>query len=486
MLHFYDGQIRRYVTQLVRLMSNFSYKDGKSQLVTVPVMYGDITRQVGSILRENSENKLPSVPRMGLYITGLEQDRERTSDASYVHKTHIRERAWDSNNEEYLNMQGKNYTVEKLMPSPYKLTANVDIWTSNTDQKLQIMEQILTLFNPSLEIQTTDNYIDWSSLTVVNLDSTTFSSRSIPTGTESEIDVATLTFSVPIYISAPVKVKRLGVITNIITSIFNEDTGTIDLGISAPTMNAWDDGIVVGRVDENGNEIYETDAAKQVVTTTYQNQGIYVDGNVVQLIQNGRVGETSWYALLEAMTDVTFDDGVNQIYLRRLDFGDMEYNIVGTIEIGADETQLIVNWDEDTLPTDTDIVSSVGTRSKVDYIIDPYTFNPANVNVNGVRTDIRSPGTRLLLLNGIGDASNTDGPDAWKGSKGDFLANANDIIEWDGSDWNIVFDADVDMSVYGTVYTTNLNTGTQYRFDGEEWLKSVDGEYPRGTWRLAL
>ena len=26
------------------------------------------------------------------------------------------------------------------------------------------------LFNPSLEIQTTDNYIDWTSLSVVNLE----------------------------------------------------------------------------------------------------------------------------------------------------------------------------------------------------------------------------------------------------------------------------------------------------------------------------
>ena len=56
------------------------------------------------------------------------------------------------------------------MPVPYKLTMNCDIWTSNTDQKLQILEQIFMLFNPSLEIQTTDNYIDWTSLSVLNMD----------------------------------------------------------------------------------------------------------------------------------------------------------------------------------------------------------------------------------------------------------------------------------------------------------------------------
>ena len=44
MQHFYDGQIRRYLTQIIRLMSNFSYKDGSGNLTQVPTMYGDITR----------------------------------------------------------------------------------------------------------------------------------------------------------------------------------------------------------------------------------------------------------------------------------------------------------------------------------------------------------------------------------------------------------------------------------------------------------
>ena len=55
------------------------------------------------------------------------------------------------------------------MPTPYTLSMKADIWTSNTDQKLQLLEQILVLFNPALEIQTTDNYIDWTSLSVVYL-----------------------------------------------------------------------------------------------------------------------------------------------------------------------------------------------------------------------------------------------------------------------------------------------------------------------------
>src|SRR6056300_546937 len=241
MQHFYDGQIRRYVTQMVRLMSNFSVKDGAGNLKQVPVMYGDLTRQVANIIRDNSENKIPSAPRMAVYITGIEQDVNRLADSSYVNKLNIRERAYDATGQEYLNTEGKNYTVERLMPTPYQLSVNVDIWSSNTDQKLQILEQILMLFNPSLEIQTTDNYIDWTSLSVVNLTGVTFSSRSIPIGTESEIDIATLNFQTPIWISPPVKVKRLGVITSIIQSIFNESAGTIEVDLSRPTLQAYQD-----------------------------------------------------------------------------------------------------------------------------------------------------------------------------------------------------------------------------------------------------
>ena len=69
MLHFYDGQIRRYLTQVVRILSNFTVKYGDGTLVRVPVMYGDADRQAASIIRQNSENKINSVPRMSVYIT---------------------------------------------------------------------------------------------------------------------------------------------------------------------------------------------------------------------------------------------------------------------------------------------------------------------------------------------------------------------------------------------------------------------------------
>jgi hypothetical protein len=73
--YFYDGQVRRYVTQFMRVFIGFQYKAGDGTLSTVPVLYGDMTRQVAAIIKENSENKMPSVPRIACYISGLEMAR---------------------------------------------------------------------------------------------------------------------------------------------------------------------------------------------------------------------------------------------------------------------------------------------------------------------------------------------------------------------------------------------------------------------------
>ena len=483
MQFFYDGQIRRYITQIVRLMSNFAYKDGKGQLKTIPVMYGDITRQVAHIIRDNSENKIPSAPRMAVYVTNLEMDRTRTADATFVSKIHVRERAFDDNNEEYLNVQGANYTVERLMPTPYTLGVSVDIWSTNTDQKLQILEQILMLFNPSLEIQTTDNYIDWTSLTVLDLNGITFSSRGIPTGTESEIDIATLQFTTPIYISAPTKVKKLGVITKIITSIFNEQTGSIDLGTSMPEMKAYSDDKASSEINTNADGSVDTSKivrpdADAVIGTTISDYDIIVLNNIVQIVDKGVIGTTNWRKVLDAYPGI-YQAGISRILLER---SDISSTVSGTFALNSlNENQLIVNWDADTIPTNT-VINGVTNRGNVDYIVDPLTYNPTAAKVSGLR---------LLILNDIGSATNTDGADAWKNSNGsDFVAQANDIIEWNGTQWNILFDASANAnfndSTVTTIYTTNLNTGVQYKWNGDSWLLSFEGEYRKGTWNLSL
>jgi hypothetical protein len=133
---------------------------------------------------------------------------------------------------------------------------------------------------------------------------------------------------------------------------------------------------------------------------------------------------------------------------------------------------MLVNWDPDTYPTNT----VVAGRGSIDAIIDPLTYNPGLI-VTGIR---------YLILNPIGSAKNpaATGPSAWRSASGtDFTANANDIIQWDGTQWIRVFDSE---NTKDTVYTLNLKTQIQYKWDGISWTKSIDGEYFAGNWRILL
>ena len=87
MQHFYDAQIRRYILQFVRMMSNFSYITGKNskgttETLQVPVKYGDMSRQVAQILKKGSENTLITAPQISCYITNLVAVRIRSAAQS--------------------------------------------------------------------------------------------------------------------------------------------------------------------------------------------------------------------------------------------------------------------------------------------------------------------------------------------------------------------------------------------------------------------
>ena len=398
MQYYYDGQIRRYLTQIIRLLSNFVVRYGDGTLVRVPVMYGDADRQAASIINQNSENTLPATPKIAVYVTDFDLARDRLGDATYVGKMHFRERAVDEETGMYTNEQGKNYTVERLMPTPFTLTVKVDIWSANTEQKLQILEQILVLFNPSLEIQTTDNYVDWTSLSVVELGDVVFSSRTIPTGTNSAIDVASLTLTTPVWISPPVKVKKLGIVTSIINNIF----GAID-----PGATDYIDGL---GVDPNvGVRSPSNFLTEEIVTVG--NYDIFVEANTARLINNETGASTylSWKMVTDQYPG-TFTPGLSKIYLIQADATE----VVGTLSIHPqDDTVMVATWDTDTFPSnnyidsagnieDIDVgYSSATGRGTFDAVIDPSAFNPKRPNKETTDQPI-TQGIRYLIIESIG------------------------------------------------------------------------------------
>jgi hypothetical protein len=152
--------------------------------------------------------------------------------------------------------------------------------------------------------------------------------------------------------------------------------------------------------------------------------------------------------------------------------------IIGTIAFHpTDDNILLFTIDIDTLPKN--------TLDPVDAVVNPLRSGP-NVLTGKVTFPAAVTGQRYLLTEGTGDINNpaNDVATAWKGTDGkQLIANTNDIIEYNGSNWGVVFDS---SNISNADYITNITTGLQYKWNGTQWVRSVEGVYPGGEWSLVL
>jgi hypothetical protein len=428
--------------QFAKIFSNWYVTRGKDPagndiLVRVPIMYGDSSRQASTIIANNSASNTPSAPLITFYISGLEYDQRRTQDPTFVDRINVRQRAYNQDSQTYETTQGQAFTVERLMPVPYTLRISVDFWTTNYNQKLELIEQLGTLFNPSMEIQSTDNFIDWTSLSVVYQDGLTFTSRSIPQGTGNPIDVMSWKFYMPIWLSTSSKLRKFGVIEKIIASIFRGNA----------LSDIQDDDLLLG--------------TRQKITPYGYN--VLLIGNYLQLLPanaafnppNSNLNLPSppntslyWTSLLNVYGALR--PGISQIWLQN---PYMDTEIVGTIVTNpVDDRLLIYSIDTDTLPQN--------TLDPVDGVINPLATGP-NAGLPGPIN-----GKRYLIVEDIG--SDGDPTTAW----GDLIANANDIIQYSSTanQWYVSFDSN---NVSNIEYVTNLATNVQYRWTEGSWLIGI-------------
>lgn len=532
---FYDSQIRRYIIQFIRMVSNFQVEFGRDRggaiaLQRVPVIYGDSSRQAADIIKQNSENIMNAVPAMAVYVSALTYDRVRVQNPTYVGKLNVRERYYDPATGDYSTTQGDVLTIDRLMPVPYLLTLKLDIWTSNTEQKLQLLEQLCVLFNPSLEIQSTDNYVDWTSITYVTLTEVSWRSYSVPAGTENPIDVASLTFEIPIFISSPALVRKLGVVQKIIANIF-DGTGNLNEAIyndekllSRQYYTPLNYGVILldnelrlVKYNQHVSDTFGVQIIKELSANVSANTTIYLtdttgiqanmiitsanitndasptittgpnclvlnlagDSVFASNIISGNIGD------LIAFTSLTSKTGPNEpwrdlvnVYGNltngsstiRLELADGN-EIVGTVAYNpVDDTSLLWSPDIDTIPAN--------TLDPINAIIDPQTSRP-NKNLQDLAT-----GTRYLLVNDYVQLAGAAPIYNWMGiDDTPLVAYTNDIIEFTGQHWAVVFESQNETT---SQYVTNLTTGIQYRWDGTSWAKSFEGYYPSGKWQLII
>ncbi len=173
-------------------------QDGLTREMTVPIAYGSKDRVTAAILHKNTQNSPIRVPTMSAYVRAINMAPE------------LRKGVGGTRRETFLPKGGllpdDIKTVRQLMPVPYAMDIDLSIWTSNSDQQFQLLEQILMYFDPILQIQTSDEKFDWTKLAIVELTGISFD-ENFPIGVERRVIVTTLTFRVPIYISGPNELK---------------------------------------------------------------------------------------------------------------------------------------------------------------------------------------------------------------------------------------------------------------------------------------
>lgn len=439
--HFCDYQIRRFLTQLVRAFSGFQYMTGRRgdispQLKIVPCTTAKRNRQVATIQQNLSENTLNTVPMITVDQTNFRFDAERLQNPGHIGKVQVYERAIDPQTGLMTANLGNSITVERLMPLPFTMEFQVDIWTSNLDQKHQLMEQILTTIFPTFSIQNSDNPLDWSALTDVHCKDITWSSVSIPIGTGNEIDIATITGEIPMWLTPPAKQKRMKVIEQIITNINDAS------------------------IDDRGNIVNGERLSQDVVTPG--NYHVEIDGGFVKLL-GAKANEIDpdgdlfdWQEMFDVYGH-PFIPAQSQMRVRyAIEDGSPE--IIGKLQATSEPNVLSWQIDPDTLPAN--------TLRPINAVIHPTKSRP------GAGLPVAAGGQRYLLASDLPAIE-----PAWD----NLGARENAIIEHREGQWRVVFEGTPAPRIE---YVLNANKASQLRWNGEIWTLAIDGVHAPGYWRI--
>jgi len=551
--YWYSGQLRNYRLQFIRAFSNFSYSvgnnaDGTPQLVRVPCRYGDPTRIAATVVKGNSENKLLTTPFITCWISGLAMAPNRRQGPQVIDTVQVDTREYDPNTGQYMNTLGNQYSIARYMPVPYELSMSVDIWSPNESVKEQLVEQIMVLYNPAIEIQTSNNPLDWTVLSWIEMqDQITWSSRTIPIGTENPIDVLTMIFRFPIWINPPAQVNQQNLIQNIITSVIEGSKSNSDQVdwteyefLSRQVITPGDYSITLTWIGNNQYTISLGSTAgnpkelanKATVTfsqpnpiltpgTSFSFNGIVIPittSNIATFIDNAAalMINTSYNIQLQNNNQIMFINNtagdnifanvsgtpLGSIGLLPTTYpgGDiawwrlfLPYGVLNPYSIyGTNASQLTV-WTElpDLNPGSTYQAAGWIQPHPTDQNLIIWTVEPAslpNTTIAPITAIVNplSKGPNIGLPPAVVGQSYllTEKPAETSAAWGAVVADINDIVTFDGTVWSVTFQA---SNYIGSMqYVQNMFTGKLLEWNGAQWSEYVLPRYAPGYWRLAL
>jgi hypothetical protein len=247
--YWYNNQLKRYIIQFMAIFSGLQVQLGKTgqaehdSLIPVTIHYGSHDRVVAALMADNTQNKPLRLPMMTAYMENLDIAQDLMHGVGMERRnSYVPTGGLLPNDVE---------VVHQRAPIPYKMTVQLGIYASNTDQHFQILEQLLMLFDPQLMVQTSDSVFDWTRLTTVKLMSISMDQQH-PIGTDRRIIQSTIRFEMPVYLASPADVRkdfiktinvRMGMIDSAITQSGDVVAALDNLGIA---YTEWANGSDVG------------------------------------------------------------------------------------------------------------------------------------------------------------------------------------------------------------------------------------------------
>lgn len=433
--YFYDKQIKSYLLQIQRIFSEYYVSSGVKEIngemiqhtKRVPIISAPTNSIAATFLSGNSENTLIPLPMMSYYITDIQPNTEFRLGQQNDQVRHYTEKAIGDDGKP-INKEGNKYTIVQNMPSTFILHFNVDIWASSVDQKLELFEQIVTIFNPGFEFRVNSSEFDLGQKTNIRLENITWSSKSAPIEDDDGLEFMTLGFVVePVYISSPAKLSVQKNIRSIHTNI-NSVSGIEDL-------NKFDFSTVV------------TVNPKGILEVVKDGQGF-----IAKFIKDESY--KNWEDIFELYGD--FDDEVKISITQPPDDASEEVFVIATGTLTDNPTELALVFDIDTMKSNTlpNIDKIVSSLSDEHYEMEE--------------------GTVILV------ASVFYGTGMWMG----YEFGAGDVIEKNSTGWTIIFDASENPETIH--YITHSSTHIQYRFDGLYWSSTMEGLYEPSNWEFDI
>ena len=139
--HFYHETIKRAVSVFGTLFNNISIKRPDGEILKVPLAYGPRAKWIARLQQSpdlTQTRTAISLPRMGFEMTSIEYDATRKL----------------SKKRQFKKAEASNPTKMQYQyaPAPYNIGFQLSVLVKNTDDGLQIIEQIMPYFTPDYTV----------------------------------------------------------------------------------------------------------------------------------------------------------------------------------------------------------------------------------------------------------------------------------------------------------------------------------------------